>query len=329
MKKHFLRFALLMAGAVMFFSSCEKEEVTNIVSSNTGEVNELAAMDYVLDPENMDEGRLIAMFKPKHNLSKGYCGQIDWLETGTAVYVDDLSFSYRTMKVYRKSDPNKYFYVMLTNLNIPDSAVSWSYAKDKTNDQLYGRLYSRLGAEMYCHKVKMYTDVHRPNRPIRKGNVFGSLMTEVDLCDILEIESYNPDEVYDLVNYPSWGWDMYYDAFVFGLDDDASEEASYHTLAGWKNPTSIYDPRLNATPEMIRQMEIAYEAGYYSQKNHRGMYWMKHKDPVTDGSQVLSILRHNYWSDDDYWRVSVSTYGTNPYGSYGFSVRYVFDPFYE
>lgn len=323
--------ATLIASVGLMLASCDKED--GIVSSEGNQEFQISGnqcVSVVTDPANIESVKTIATFKPGTHLSKGYFGPIDWLELETAEYVDDPSFTYQTMKVYRRSDPNKYFYVMLTNLNIPDSAVSWSYANNRANDQLYGRLYSRDGADMYATKVKMYIPVHKTGRPPRNANVYGRLMTEEDLCDILEIDSFDSNETYDLSsNYQIRAWDMYYDAFVFGLGDDASESASYHTLAGWRNSASIYDPMLHLTPEQLHQMEIAYEAGYYTQKNHKGMYWMNYVNPVNDASDVLIIYRHNYWDDDDYWRADVGPFANHSYDWYGFSVRYVFDPFLD
>lgn len=308
--------------------SCEKEDVPVSSSINNDKyVDGTLGVSYVTDPENMEPVTTIATFKPKSHLSKGRFGDIPWLELGYATYVDDTSIKYQTMKVYRRSDTLKYFYVMLTNLNIPDLAVSYSYANDKSNDDLYGRLYTRDGADKYASKVKMTLPVHRPGKPVRDGYVYGRLMTKEDLCDILEIDSFDDKATYDLSpSYLERAWDMYYDAFVFGIDDDASEAASFHTLAGWKNSTSIYDPRLNLTPEIFHEMEIAFEAGYYSQKNHKGMYWMNYVNS-NDASDVLVIYRHNYWDDDDLWRVAVGPFANHSYDWYGFSVRYVFDPF--
>ncbi len=323
--------ATLIASVGLMLASCEREE--GILSSEGTQKVQFGAnqcVSAVTDLDNIDSIKTIATFKSATHLSKGHFGPILGLEVGTAEYVDDSSFTYQTMKVYRQSDPSKYFYVMLTNLNIPDSAVSWSYANDRTNDQLYGRLYSRDGADMYSNKVKMTLTVYKNGRPPKERYVYGRLMTQEDLCDILEIDSFDSNETYDLSqNYLSWAWDMYYDAFVFGLGSDASESASYHTLAGWKNSVSIYDPMLNLTPEQLRQQEIAYVAGYYTQKNHKGIYWMNYVNPVNDASDVLMIYRHNYWEDDDYWKVGVGPLANHSHDLYGFSVRYVFDPFLD
>lgn len=288
--------------AIVSFSSCEKEE-----ASGGGNVDSLPNVIYApVKGENLEW----SFDAPAPKLSKGYHHDADWWEYGTAYYKDNTSHTFKTLKVYRRNDPDKYFYVMLTNLDIKADKHCWAYNDDERNVAKYGYMYTWMKAEELARKVYMEFYLPAP----RTGNLtlskrFGRLMTFEDLKDILESDVI-PEQAKDGNQLrEDNGGDMFYDAFVFGPEyayGDFTNPAQ-HTLGG------------NRAPDWYTEKEMARYGGL----NLWGNFWLNEKEYNPDYHYFLTVQRGGGKEKFDY-----SAFVNHMMRDYnGLSVRYVFDPY--
>ena len=208
--KFILAMVVLFMMAIVSFSSCEKEE-----ASGGGISDSLPNVIYApVKGENLEW----SFNAPTPSLSKGFIyGEEAW-EYGTAYCKDDASHTFKTLKVYRRNNPDKYFYVMLTNLDIKADKHCWAYNDDERNVGKYGYLYTWMKANELAGKVYMNLPYNHPRRGVIDRIVYGRLMTFEDVKDILESDTL-PEHDYDgnqlrADKLPTYGIDLYYDAFV-------------------------------------------------------------------------------------------------------------------
>ncbi len=329
MKKRILKliaFAALIAVMLAGVTACEEE-----VAQTTNNESDTESFSWNVSGDSVVGGFRFRVHR--HNgISKGlaFGKQRDYLETGTAYFLSKPSKTFETMKVYRQSDPSKYFYVMTTNLDIPypynlylrgdtltSTTESWYYADDPANIATYGWLYTRSGAKAMQNRICMDFPDRKPTR------VRGRLMTRRDMADILEVDDI--DDIFRGHNV--WdGIEGYYDAFVFGLDLGNPEDV--HSLGGYRDKYHFPSEK-----ELIKKRHTAFSDyelslmynGYYSELNGCGKYWMAEEGVCN----YLHINKYFFLNDPEEWTAYFMMSGPvdNDHRDYGFSVRYVFDPF--
>ncbi len=333
-----------MATATTFIlPSCQKDEISNIKGYDKNE-------DSITTESNDD---FTVIFKQRKKLTKGL--DIDFItdetiEQGVAYFSENPNKTYQTMKVIRRSDPSKYFYVMITNLDIPypfdlyltdSTQVITSecspYADNMSYLQKYGLLYTKYGADHICEYLYMRLPVIRNGKEVnnRKRNIRGRLMTRQDIADILEvdiavadscieIDEASIDEYYDETKH------AYYNAFVFGLELKSAITDAHHSLGGYRDKYNVDDP--NEIEEIRKQWPLpdyALKQMYtkdYANITHIGVYWMANENWHR---HKLSIIK-DMWMAVEYKWLSNYHYAGNPNSDnkdYGYSVRLVFDPF--
>lgn len=299
--KFILAMVVLLVMAIVSFSSCEKEEV-----SGGGRSDSLPNVIYApVKGENLEW----AFNAPAPSLSKGfYLGEDAW-EYDTAYCKDDASHTFKTLKVYRRNDPDKYFYVMLTNLDIKADKHCWAYNDDERNVGKYGYLYTWMKAKELAGKVYMRLPYRTRNGRFVERTTYGRLMTFEDVKDILESDTL-PEHDYEgnqlrVDKLPTYGVDLCYDAFVFGLEYTSDYNGSaQHTLGG------------NRNTEWNTQIDR------YGGLNAWGAFWLDEKEYNPDYHYFLSVLRGGGKDKFDY-----SAYVNHMIRDYnGLSVRYVFEP---
>lgn len=354
MKQHFIKYFMVATAIALTLSSCQDDEISQLKEEQTN----------IEQTQNISDTFLNDVFsfkfkQPKVSISKGYYidheGDDVTLEIGEALFAEDDSKKYKTMKVYRQSDPSKYFYVMLTNLDIPypfdlylndHSQLITSECKPYGNNnsyaEKYGLLYSKYGAE----HIKDYIYMRLPKikngkeDPTKKKTVRGRLMTAQDLADILEIEYvYSTGHATGATEYLDNCGDepdekkAYYNAFVFGTEYTTKREDAYHSLCGFKD---IYNVDYADERDSIREKEWPDFPDYALKQiytkdcahiNHSGKYWM-----ATDTyghRRMLEIYRNEWMYEDRDW-IALYHYASisnDPNKYYGYAVRLVFDPF--
>ena len=340
MKKRILKliaFAALIAVMLAGITACEEE----VVQPSNDESKPECLSENLSGDSVVGEVRIRI---PRHNgLSKGLSwDQYGSIETGKAYFRSIRTKTFETMKVYRQSDPSKYFYVMTKNLDIPypydlylrgdsltSTTESWYYANDPDNIGVYGWLYTRSGAKAMQNNICMDLVCIKNGMedPRGKTPVRGRLMTRRDMADILEVADIE-DIFYhhDVEESESWGKNGYYSAFVFGLGWSYPEDD--HSLGGYRDKYHFPSEK-----ELIKkqhpvfndyELSLMYD-GFFAEKKGCGRYWMA-EDRVCN---YLHIYRYWFLNDTEEWTAYFMKSGPveNGHPDYGFSVRYVFDPF--
>ncbi len=222
MKKEVFRFSFIfgIVAVSLMFASCDKE-----------------------DPIP-DEEQKTAQEEKQQSLSKGLFFDSRELghEYGEATYMLNKKYKYRTLKVERKSDPGKYFYVMLTNLSIPLKKNCWVYDNKTSNAKEYGYLYTWEAANALAKKVTMPLPSFDQYGKLVSSNAAtpGRIINRQDLYDIIGADALSNALAENKDGYSifdEWNeddkMDFYYDEFVVGTDfADYEMSAAYHSLAG-------------------------------------------------------------------------------------------------
>ena len=297
-----LPMVVLLLMAIVVITSCEREDV---IESGVLKSDSLPNVIYApVKGENLEW----SFNAPAPKLSKGYHHDETWWEYGTAYCKDDASHTFKTLKGHRRSDPDKYFYVMLTNLDIKADKHCWAYNDDERNVGKYGYLYTWMKAKELAKKVYMefYLPAPRTGKP-SLSKIFGRLMTFEDVKDILESDTIPEHaEEGNQLREDNWGW-MFYDAFVFGAEY-ANEDYTFpaqHTLGGNRN------------------VEWNTQIDRYGGLNAWGDFWLDEAMYTPDYHYFLTVARGGGQQKYDY-----SAYVNHMMNDYnGVSVRYVFDPF--
>lgn len=207
------------------------------------------------------------------------------------------------MKVRRKQDTSRYFWVMIENFKYKPGDSSYVYNNVEANAATYGRMYHWEIANECATKVKMQLPRRNPDGSYTttKYPTYGRLPSLQDVADILEVDS--------ICNWPGNGTNIfnfdynvgYYDVFLSGreyYDDEVNEEGADHTMGGC----------MDNTDRLI----------CYSHLHNRVDFWLS--DYVGEPDSHYAMVISNY--NDDY-RAFVNGLCVNHYGFY---VRYVFEP---
>ncbi len=297
MKKIINLFAIL-AIVGMVFTGCQKDE--NLLKNEevhlSGASNEMAVIN----------GRT---FKFEHKMKpKGEKGlaadESVWLKTKTA-YTLGSNEQYKTIKVYRQSDPDKYFYIMIENLRYnPNNNGSWVYGNNPSNVSVYGRLYDWNTAYNLRNRIYMPLPKRKGNR-VRIINRFGQLPTIQDINDLLETShvGHLPSNGTDIFGDENT-WDYYFDAFVAGLDETNNIADAYHTLSGWRD-------NLDVVPNNTEFNDI----------NKEVKFWLRNR-AGNDNNFHYPLSIDSYCAD----HLIVAYINVACANRFGYAVRYVFYP---
>lgn len=315
MKNNYLYIFLLFSLCVII-SSCKDEDYdVKIKSSDNPHDNQLINKEFEvaeLDGQKLEWITPVTN-KKQNSLSKGIIATETILDTKTARLLSDPLTTYTVIRVDRFSQPGKYFYVMIDNLDIPIDTACWAYDDNELNAIDHGRLYTYNSAVALSSRVVV--DLPVVINGVERG-VFptpGRLPNMTDICDIIQCSSIGstPESGYDLNqeldnNVYNYYFNFYYDAFVAGLEYcNGDKTCGYKSLGGY------------------RDTEYAGFPASYNRINEEGYFWTSE----TPGSPIDHYplqIQHKYMGEETYYYSAFINVAS--WNQYGFSVRYVFEP---
>ncbi len=304
MKKYFI---LLKAAIVMFAAftlySCEKETETisqSVIEQSTDSILTINGkrMEWKLNLKNGNK------------LSKGFHMNTSdlGLEFGTAYYTQDPSKRYTTMKVRRRNS-ERYFYIMIENLDIELDTACWAYKNDESYVSKYGRMYTWNSGHALAKKINMKLPVYDTDGNVIAKSVGtpGRLLNTEDVLDIIEAETIGnlPTCGYHAESdYEKWG-SFYFDTFVFGVEDADGDLSKGHSV--------LSGNRLGG--------------GGYTGLNKAGYYWMD------DGVDFIKKAHYEFrFAKETHTETDVLNYSafinSLAANSFGHTIRCVFEPRY-
>ncbi|MBR4266088.1 MAG: hypothetical protein IKQ46_08555 [Bacteroidales bacterium] len=302
-------FAATIAVAAFALSSCDKDEPKITEKNIEAEKTFVVTNGKYSNPAVIDG--ITYQYNRKEKLSKAFFIDYSDPELDTMFStVKDYPYNatantYKVMKVWRKSEPGKYFWVMIENFRYKPGDSSYVYNNDEANAQTYGRFYHWEIANECAHKIKMNLPRRRADGTYTtiKYPTYGHLPSRQDINDIMEVTSIghlpeNGTTVFDF-DY-EWG---YYDIFLSGREyyDGVDENAANHTMAGCLDNTD-------------------FEADEFDFINKTVFFW-------TDDNYNGFISYAHYPLEIDYYNGAYSAFINALHADhYGFSVRYVFEP---
>lgn len=261
--------------------------------------------------------------------------------------IDTLRFTYKNqnyetklLRVDRKSEPGKYFYVMIDNLSVKLDTACWAYADDEENVQKYGRLYSWRSAQALAKEITMRLPVYEANNPTQKKfggklqlPVKARLLSRKDICDIIECDAIGhlPENGYSLDNLLEQCWDnlhaeyplFYYDVFVGGLDGSDNNYIEYfrgeHSLAGGRGAFQ--------QPEWAWPYYDGY--GWYNGLNRVGFFWTCDTDFPKNPTAFFEFRIEREDVEGRLYNYVAFINSMCSIDGGGISVRYVFEPQYK
>ena len=350
MKKYFI---LLKAAIVMFAAftlySCEKETETvsqSVIEQSTDSILTINGkrMEWKFNLKNgnkLSKG-MIADEKTLYDLYiETYLPEkYDLLKTIKYEHKDSknrtTNYYFKLLRIDRKSEPGKYFYVMLDNLNVKLDTACWIYGDNESNVSKYGRLYTWWAAKALAKKIKLQLPVYKKNEPTQLKissplPVTAKLMTYRDVADILECDnvgntSDNGYTIDDNIGAPNHKIvdDMpfyYYDVFLAGLYNNTGDfdySLGKKSLGGFRN-----------TSQREKKYWDVWEKGWYTCLNECGFFWLDdNMCPRTANSDYdYCHVPLRVSCEDGY---NYTAFINVPYHNmYGFSVRYIFEPMYK
>ncbi|MBQ3655339.1 MAG: hypothetical protein II956_00645 [Bacteroidales bacterium] len=321
-----------MAVAMLCGTACQEEEEVKV--SNETITNVVVNKDSVLTVDGKRMEWKFSLPERKKSISKGilygrdyyneladtckkfYGKNYELFKTITYTHKrkngTQQKHNIQLMRVDRKTEPGKYFYVMVYNLDVELDTACWAYGETKNilytyNATKYGRLYTWDAANALAKKISIVLNNRR---------VHARLMSKQDIEDIMECGNagyygYTIDDNIDAPEHEDIGLQFnYYDVFIGGLDGPTyDEEPDYsrgaRNLGGFRNTVA----------------NEYYFNNWYENLNQVGMYWLKDAY-FPEYSDCHGIFVVDYNNDNNY-AVSCQVDHLN---QYGFSVRYVFEP---
>jgi len=309
--KKLLFLSICIISVCLSFSSCEDEKIEIVDNDNFCNNSSLSQFEVV----EINGKKLEWSFRcvDKGNiLSKGIIFDETWLQTKEAYLLSDPSYKYTVIKVNRTSEPGKYFYVMIDNLDVPIDTACWAYNNQESNVALHGRLYTYNTAQLYSKRIVVKLPIVKNGVEIGEFPTPGRLPNMTDICDIIQSPSIGnlPDRGYDLYdelsnNLYNGDFNFYYDAFIAGLQD-----RNYDKTSGYKSLGGYRDTPYHNAPEKFGGIN---EAGYF---------WTSESTPDNSHYPLEIEYKHN-GKETYFYSAFVNSACWN---KYGFSVRYVFEP---
>lgn len=360
MKRQLLKNLSVAAAVTLALASCEKEipeVVSNHQDNNPSIITEgINKTPLVIDGKKMEWNFTLHKKNKSKSLSKGmimnesiyYEEIIDSLkaEYGEYELIKTLKFTYhnqqyetKLLRIDRKSEPGKYFYVMIDNLNVKLDTACWVYGDNESNATKYGRLYTWNAANALAKEIGTKLPVYYKNNPTKKKMnskkpVKAKLLSRQDICDIIECDAieYAPEDGYtidDQYDCPTHGRNnyqlYYYDVFVGGLegnDDEIEFFRGERTLGGFRN-----------TKQEPEWTWFEWVNGWYNKLNEWGRIWTRstfseEENESANYHSPLEIWVLDNHEDNNYYNYT-AMFSSSHWNKYGFSVRYMFEPHYE
>jgi uncharacterized protein (TIGR02145 family) len=208
---------------------------------------------------------------------------------------DNAGNTYKIMKVWRTSNPNKYFWIMIENFRYVAGKGCYLYRNDASEVNEYGRLYHWETANECGGKIHMDLPYRKASGKYTKKNytTYGHLPTKQDISDLMGIPNFQRGGLNEISGL------KYYDVFLVGRDKTDIEDdfSVFHSIAGYMDNTD-------------------YPYSDFDSRHNCGMYWMQ--EGSRDAHQPLRIE----YDDDNY----TAYYHVWHHNHYAMSVRYVFEP---
>ena len=346
MKKLNLFSAIVAVITMLCGIACQEEETKVIQELSTKEVN---LNDSVLSIDGKKMEWKFSMPQRPNTISKGLMYGSDFYNEIESVYknvyqadyklFDTITYTHklrngqqttykiRLMRVERKSEPGKYFYVMIDNLSVKLDSACWAYGQTETipyeyNAGKYGRLYTWNAANALSKLISMRLPRYDKNNPTVPKSAVKRLVKARLLC----IQDVNDIMGQDDIGYMEHSIDddmpyheeiddyfSYYDVFLGGINGPEDGGIDYtrgeRSLGGFRNPRS-HEYYLN---------------NWYISLNEIGYFWLNERgsnipyDPFHRTFEVMYNNTYNY----------VAYINVGHFDQYGFSVRYVFEPEYK
>ena len=351
MNKYFVKIAVVLFLVAFAMSACDKEEPDISTVRSDVSTAPVVMEGYVRQPIEINGKKMEWTFPARQkSLSKGILvDEANWyalLEPYLKVdygsdyqLIDTVNFDYhntnysvKVLRVDRKSEPGKYFYVMIDNLNVPMDTACWAYADNNSNASTYGRLYTWNAANALTPYITMNLPIYsedNPTVPLFGGfklPVQAKLPSHQDICDIIECDTIGHLPFYGYkINQnntaPTHGVSpplpqrlYYYDVFVGGLEGSGYTDYTrgLHTLGGFRN-----------TYQQAPMYWDTWVNGWYTGLNNTAFIWLR--DQYFPGDPFHEPLEINYNNDYNY----TAFINADHWDQYGFSVRYVFEPQYQ
>ena len=360
MKNNFKIVIVALFAASFSFSSCEKDVNEFETINNESVFTEgLEKNPIVIDGKKMEWNLSLSSRK----LTKGlilderyyytqatellqleYGAGYKLIETLRFTY-NKKNYEYKLLRIDRKSEPGKYFYVMIDNLDVKLDTACWAYGNNETNVKKYGRLYTWFAANALANKISIKMPVYKANKPTEtllndtsiKLPVKARLLSYKDVCDIIEcntighlpengytINKHREDQMDD--NIPKHGmFDLplyYYDVFLGGLEGPSNDDNDIDYSRGERILGGYRDADIPP---------YSSGNGDYARLNRQGFIWTREKPdnslPDTKVSHFPLIIEQL----DNHNRVyNYSAHINSGAGNkHGYSVRYVFEPMYK
>lgn len=357
MKRQYLKLVVATAAAAIALNSCEKEnpEITSNHPNNNSSVlteginrsplvidGKKMEWNFTLRPKKLTKGMLMdeAGYYEEiiDSLQAEYGNNYELIKTLKFTY-QNQQYETKLLRIDRKSEPGKYFYVMIDNLNVKLDTACWAYGDKESNATKYGRLYTWNAANALAKEIGMKLPVYYKNNPTKekfksKKPIKAKLLSRQDICDIIECDaiSYYPEHGYtldDQYECPRHGREQYqlyyYDVFVGGLegnDDEIEYFRGERTLGGFRN-----------TEQEPEWTWFEWVNGWYIKLNEWGRIWTRstfseEENETEDSHSPLNIWVLGSHEDNDRYNYS-ATISCSHWNQYGFSVRYMFEPRYE
>lgn len=321
MKKKILKLALflLVVAFVFVIPSCDKEEVqTEEPASGVLPDQSAAVMSH-----GSFSGTPLIEFRRGKSLSKTYLfGKLEkpkydtMFSTAKEFPFNSSARKYKVMKVWRHSDPGKFFWIMLENFKYKPGDSSYVYDNKESNAAFYGRMYHWSIAKQCERKVGMFVQKRLSDGTYTDEDdlsfTYGRLPTVQDIEDLMEVTtppvfgSYyeTGPTLFDVAALDDGSYVGYYDAFISGRENygwDYNDSTYYHTLAGWLDNTDLYWLTHRSYQDIHEQ--VCFWLNDSSIPNAHYPFEIRYQD----GAFVASIPAHAL-------------------DHYGYCVRYVFDP---
>lgn len=354
MKKFYYFSAVVtMAVTMLCGTSCQEEEVKVSNGDLTnGKKSEVINKDSVLTIDGKRMEWNINITPQKKSISKGlaynreyyeklenecketYGKDYDLFKTITYNHRENgnvTPYNIHLMRIDRKSEPGKYFYVMTSNLKVELDTACWAYGQTEhvlytLNANKYGRLYTWDAANALAKKIRIRLPRYDKNNPsTSKGEklISARLLSIQDVNDIIECDNigYNGYSIDDCINDAPCHEDIdeqffYYDVFLGGIDGPNTGDIDYSR--GEKSLGGFRDTKEDDDYYALNKL--------YYRLNEYGYFWLMETSHPWEAKPAFHRTFEITYNKKSNYTAVVNTGHLN---QYGYSVRYVFEPEYK
>lgn len=277
MTRQYLYLLAITSIVMLTLISCEKETLIKTLNSGTNDT--LISQGIAKCP--------IYRFNFKHSLNKSFFMVYSDIESDTMFSTaqeypyNSTANKYKVMKVYRKSDPTKFFWIMIENFRYKSPNGCYVYNDIESNAKTYGRLYHWEVAKECEKKIRMNIPRKQADGAYTQKTfpTYGHLPTRQDILDLLEVESIGVFPENNSVSVLDLDCDnFYYDVFLSGRDffDEVNEKAAYHSIAGCRDNTD-------------------YNFRDYMEIHNRAFFWLDTEPNPNENPHYHYPFEIDYW----------------------------------